>query len=45
MSGHLYPLLKETPGINFVGNVEGRDLFFDKSGGDCVRRLCRQCGP
>lgn len=26
-----YPLLKETPGINFVGNVEGRDLFFDKA--------------
>jgi glycerol-3-phosphate acyltransferase PlsX len=26
-----YPLLKETPGINFVGNVEGRDMFFDKA--------------
>lgn len=24
-----YPLLKETPQINFVGNVEGRDLFTD----------------
>jgi len=26
-----YPLLKELPGINFVGNVEGRDLFLDKA--------------
>jgi len=26
-----YPLLKETPGINFIGNVEGRDLFLDKA--------------
>ena len=26
-----YPLLKELPGITFVGNVEGRDLFFDKA--------------
>ena len=26
-----YPLLKETPGVNFVGNVEGRDLFLDKA--------------
>lgn len=24
-------LLKQQPGLNFVGNVEGRDLFFDKS--------------
>ncbi|MGX5819863.1 phosphate acyltransferase PlsX [Chitinophaga lutea] len=24
-----YPLLKETPQINFVGNVEGRDVFRD----------------
>lgn len=26
-----YPLLKETAGINFVGNIEGRDVFLDKS--------------
>ena len=26
-----YPLLKEASGINFVGNVEGRDLFFEKA--------------
>jgi glycerol-3-phosphate acyltransferase PlsX len=26
-----YPLLKELPGINFVGNVEGRDVFLDKA--------------
>ncbi len=26
-----YPLLKELPGINFVGNVEGRDLFYDRA--------------
>ncbi len=26
-----YPLLKADTGINFVGNVEGRDLFFDKA--------------
>lgn len=26
-----YPLLKELPGINFIGNVEGRDLFLDKA--------------
>jgi len=26
-----YPLLKETPGINFVGNIEGRDIFLDKA--------------
>ncbi len=26
-----YPLLKEATGINFVGNVEGRDLFMDKA--------------
>ena len=26
-----YPLLKDAAGINFVGNVEGRDLFFDKA--------------
>jgi glycerol-3-phosphate acyltransferase PlsX len=26
-----YPLLKELPGINFVGNVEGRDMFMDKA--------------
>ena len=26
-----YPLLKEQAGIDFVGNVEGRDLFFDKA--------------
>jgi len=24
-----YKLLKKTPGINFIGNVEGRDLAFD----------------
>jgi len=26
-----YPLLKEHPGINFVGNAEGRDIFLDKA--------------
>lgn len=26
-----YPLLKEAEGINFVGNIEGRDIFLDKS--------------
>ena len=26
-----YPLLKDQPGINFVGNVEGRDLFYDRA--------------
>lgn len=26
-----YPLLKELPGINFIGNVEGRDIFIDKA--------------
>ena len=26
-----YPLLKELAGINFVGNVEGRDVFIDKA--------------
>ena len=26
-----YPLLKENPNINFIGNVEGRDVFFDKA--------------
>jgi glycerol-3-phosphate acyltransferase PlsX len=26
-----YPLLKELPGIQFVGNVEGRDMFLDKA--------------
>jgi glycerol-3-phosphate acyltransferase PlsX len=26
-----YPLLKEQAGINFVGNVEGRDVFLDKA--------------
>jgi glycerol-3-phosphate acyltransferase PlsX len=26
-----YPLLKELPDINFVGNVEGRDIFLDKA--------------
>lgn len=26
-----YPLLKENKQINFVGNVEGRDLFIDKA--------------
>lgn len=26
-----YPLLKADTGINFVGNVEGRDLFLDKA--------------
>ncbi len=25
-----YPLLKETANINFIGNIEGRDLFNDK---------------
>lgn len=26
-----YPLLKETSNINFVGNTEGRDIFYDKA--------------
>jgi len=26
-----YPLLKELDGINFIGNVEGRDLFYNKA--------------
>lgn len=26
-----YPLLKEAKDINFIGNVEGRDLFLDKA--------------
>ncbi len=26
-----YPLLKENTRINFIGNIEGRDLFFDKA--------------
>jgi phosphate acyltransferase len=26
-----YPLLKELPGINFIGNIEGRDLFLNKA--------------
>lgn len=26
-----YPLLKEAEGINFIGNIEGRDIFLNKS--------------
>lgn len=26
-----YPLLKELKGINFIGNIEGRDVFYDKA--------------
>jgi len=26
-----YPLMKENPKINFIGNIEGRDLFSDKA--------------
>ncbi len=26
-----YPLLKEEPSINFIGNIEGRDIFLDKA--------------
>jgi len=26
-----YPLLKELQGINFIGNIEGRDIFLDKA--------------
>lgn len=26
-----YPLLKESTGINFIGNIEGRDMFQDKA--------------
>jgi glycerol-3-phosphate acyltransferase PlsX len=26
-----FPLLKENPQINFVGNIEGRDVFLDKA--------------
>ena len=28
-----YPLLKENKQINFIGNIEGRDLLFDKADG------------
>lgn len=31
LAQNTYPLLKEHPGINFVGNVEGRDIFLDKA--------------
>ncbi|SJZ54550.1 phosphate acyltransferase PlsX [Sediminibacterium ginsengisoli] len=26
-----YPLLKENSQLNFIGNIEGRDIFFDKA--------------
>jgi phosphate acyltransferase len=26
-----YPLLKENPAVNFVGNIEGRDILLDKA--------------
>src|SRR6185369_12431182 len=26
-----YPLLKERTDLNFIGNIEGRDIFLDKS--------------
>src|SRR6201999_1104578 len=26
-----FPLLKEQQGINFIGNIEGRDIFLDKA--------------
>ena len=26
-----YPLLKESPGIRFIGNIEGRDILMDKA--------------
>ncbi len=26
-----YPLLKQNPHINFIGNIEGRDVFYDKA--------------
>jgi glycerol-3-phosphate acyltransferase PlsX len=26
-----YPLLKDLPGINFIGNIEGRDIFLEKA--------------
>lgn len=31
LTQNTYPLLKEKEGINFIGNVEGRDLFLNKS--------------
>ena len=31
LSQSTYPLLKENSQINFVGNIEGRDLFIDKA--------------
>lgn len=31
LSQATYPLLKEHPGINFIGNIEGRDVFYDKA--------------
>ncbi len=30
LSQATYPLLKEQTGLNFIGNIEGRDLFGDK---------------
>ncbi len=31
LSLETYPLLKAMPDINFIGNVEGRDIFLDKA--------------
>ena len=31
LSTETYALLKEHQGINFVGNIEGREIFFDKA--------------
>jgi glycerol-3-phosphate acyltransferase PlsX len=31
LSQAAYPLLKEASGINFIGNIEGRDVFLNKA--------------
>ena len=36
-----FPMLKAQKGINFIGNVEGRDLFNDKV--DVARTASRYC--
>ncbi len=36
-----HQLLKETKDINFIGNVEGRDLFNDTSGCNRLRWIYR----
>ena len=38
-----YPLMKESKLFNFVGNVEGREMFDDNADVYCLRWLYRQC--